>query len=59
MVIFLDGDKENFSIENLACVPLRYFAIMARNKWHGKGGITKTAVKWCRLHFAINDVDEE
>ena len=59
MVVFLDGDKENFSIENLACVPLRYFAIMARNKWHGKGEITKTAVKWCGLHFAINDVEED
>lgn len=59
MVIFLDGNKENFSIENLACVPLRYATIMARNKWHGKGEITKTAMKWCELHFAIKEIGED
>ena len=51
-VIFLDGDHENFNIENLAAIPLQYVMMMNRNGWiKGNAELTKTAVKLCQLHY--------
>lgn len=51
-VIFLDGDHENFNIENLAAIPLQYVVMMNRNGWiKGNAELTKTAVKLCQLHY--------
>lgn len=51
-VIFLDGDHENFNIENLAAIPLQYVVMMNRNGWiKGNTELTKTAIKLCELHY--------
>lgn len=51
-VIFLDGDHENFNIENLAAIPLQYVVMMNRNGWiKGNPELTKTAIKLCELHY--------
>lgn len=51
-VIFLDGDHENFNIENLAAIPLQYVVMMNRNGWiKGNTKLTKTAIKLCELHY--------
>lgn len=51
-VIFLDGDHENFNIENLAAIPSQYVVMMNRNGWiKGNTELTKTAIKLCELHY--------
>lgn len=51
-VIFLDGDHENFNIENLAAIPLQCVVMMNRNGWiKGNTELTKTAIKLCELHY--------
>lgn len=51
-VIFLDGNHENFSPENLMAIPLQYVMMMNRNGWiKGNAELTKTAVKLCQLHY--------
>lgn len=51
-VIFLDGNHENFNIENLAAIPLQYVVMMNRNGWiKGNPELTKTAIKLCELHY--------
>ena len=50
-VIQLDGNKHNFSIDNLKSVPLKYMVMLNRNKWLGKGEISKTALLYCELHY--------
>lgn len=56
MVIFLDGNRENWNIENLYCIDRRISAIMAANKWYTSSREhTLTAIKWCELHYALKD----
>lgn len=51
-VIFLDGNHENFSPENLMAIPLQYVMMMNRNGWiKGNPELTKTAIKLCELHY--------
>lgn len=59
MICFLDCNKENFSIENLCCIDRRISAILARNKWYSDNPeITLTAIKWCELHYALQDCSQ-
>ena len=56
-VVFLDGDKTNFDLDNLYCVDLGVMAVMNRNKWFTDSREnTLTAIKWCELHFALKGV---
>lgn len=51
-IIFLDGNHENFSPENLMAIPLQYVVMMNRNGWiKGNTELTKTAIKLCELHY--------
>lgn len=51
-IIFLDGNHENFSPENLMAIPLQYVVMMNRNGWiKGNAELTKTAIKLCELHY--------
>lgn len=50
-VIHLDGDRLNCNIENLKSVPLKYMPMLNRNKWLGKGEISKTALLLCELKY--------
>lgn len=55
-ILFLDGNKKNFNIDNLVCVPLKYICVMAANKWQFKNfEITKTAIKWCELFYSLKE----
>lgn len=55
-IVFLDGDRTNFDLDNLYCVDLRIMAVMNRNKWFTDNREnTLTAIKWCELHFALKD----
>lgn len=55
LLIFLDGNKMNCTLENLACVPLTWMRILNQNGWlNGDAEVTKTALKWCELHYAIS-----
>ena len=55
-IIFLNGDKRDYSEENLACIPTKYMALM--NKYHLKSEnpkITQTAIKWCELKTTLDN----
>jgi len=57
-IIFLDGDKENYSIDNLCCIPIKFMSIMNRNGWvAGNKEVTLAAIKWCYLHYALEEID--
>lgn len=54
MVIFLNQNKEDCSIENLYAVDKRINAVMVKNKWYTfSREHTMTAIKWCELHFVL------
>lgn len=55
-IICLDGDPMNCEPDNLYCLPIKYRAILSRNKWYFKDAqLTLAAIKWCELHFAIKE----
>lgn len=54
MVCFLDGNTENFDIDNLYCIDRKISAVMSSNQWWSKDREhTLTAIKWCELHYAL------
>lgn len=50
-IIQLDGNKNNFDLNNLAKVHTKNMIMLNRNKWLGKGEISKTALLYCELHY--------
>lgn len=55
IVVNLDGDKENCSIENLMIIHRRISAKMSINKfWSENRDITKTGILACQLEDALN-----
>lgn len=54
MICFLDGDTDNFNLDNLYCIDRTISAIMSKNKWwtHDKE-LTLTAIKWCELYNTL------
>lgn len=54
-VIFLNGDRTDYSEENLVAVPLKYMPMLNRNHWiEGDAELTKTALKYCELFYEVN-----
>lgn len=54
MICFLDNDRNNFNIENLYMIDRKISAIMSSNRWWSTDPqLTKTAILWCKLHYAI------
>lgn len=50
MVIFLDCDRKNFSLENLYAIDRKISAQLAKNGWYSKNPeLTKTAIRYCEL----------
>lgn len=50
-LIFLDGDKTNCDISNLALIPKGYITLMMKYKLKSSSKvITETAIKWCELY---------
>lgn len=55
-VIFLDGNRQNFDIGNLYCIPTKYMILMNRNNWcteHPE--VTLAAIKYCELHYELQE----
>lgn len=57
-VIHIDGDKSNYSVENLMAVTHKEHAILTANGWHASGEITRTGAMWARLAILINNEGE-
>ena len=56
MVCFLDGNTENFDIDNLYPIDRKISAVMSANQWWTKDREhTLTAIKWCELHYALKE----
>ena len=54
VIVFLNSDKTDFSIENLYCISRKISTIMVTNGWFTDSREhTLTAIKWCELHFAL------
>lgn len=59
MVCFLDGNPQNFDLDNLYPIDRRISAIMSKNQWWTDSKEhTLTAIKWCELHYAIKEVKD-
>lgn len=52
-VIQIDGNKNNFELSNLVKVSKQYMLMLNRNNWLGKDEISKTAIKYCELHYKL------
>lgn len=58
VVIFLNGDKTDFSAENLYCVDRKIHGVMCLNRWYTESREhTLTAIKWCELQYAIKNIN--
>ena len=61
IIVFLDGNKQNFEPSNLAAIPRKYSSIMTKNNfWSDFSEITKSGIKWCELYDALskeNNID--
>ena len=58
MICFLDGDTDNFDLDNLYCIDRKIAAIMSSHKWWTDSrDLTLTAIKWCELFYAIKEVN--
>lgn len=56
MIVFLDKDKTNFELENLAIVTRAVHVRMCQNRWYSENQIlTKTALSICKLDECIKD----
>lgn len=55
-VIHIDGDQENFDLNNLLAVNRKEHAILSAHRWHGKGDITKTGVKYAKLTLKLKEM---
>lgn len=56
-VVFLNGDKNDFSKENLYAVPSRWMAMLNTNGWlRGDRELALTGIRYCELFYAVQDV---
>lgn len=56
IIIQLDGDKSNFDLDNLYCIPQKYVPLMNKNHWYTDSREhTLSAIKWCELYYALKE----
>ncbi len=55
-VIFIDGNRRNFNLDNLRCVPKKIMNQLNLNSWTGKDEITQCGIKWCELFYTLKEV---
>ncbi|MCK9526077.1 MAG: HNH endonuclease [Limnochordia bacterium] len=54
IIVFLDGDRNNFDLDNLYCTSKKITTPMIRNNWFSDNReMTLTAIKWCELFYAM------
>lgn len=55
-IIFLDGNRNNFSLDNLYCADTRALLYLMRNKmWYPENGcLTLSAIKWAELKVVLS-----
>lgn len=59
MVCFLDGNPQNFDLDNLYPIDRKISAVMSKNRWWTDSRErTLTAIKWCELFYAIKKVKD-
>lgn len=59
MVCFLDGNHENFSLDNLYPIDRKISAVMSKNGWWTDNKeLTLAAIRWCELYYAIKSFQE-
>lgn len=59
-VIFLDGNTENFAIDNLYPIDRRISATMSKYGWWSKEReSTLAAIKWCELYYTMKGATDE
>jgi len=58
VLVFLDGDKHNCDISNLACVPFNYLGYLSRFGISRSSSplVTKTQIAWCDLQEQIRKI---
>lgn len=60
MTIFLDGNPDNISRENMAVVNLKTFALMNNNGWlNSHKDIVEAGLLWCRLLGVLEGENDE
>lgn len=60
LVVHLDGNKQNCSIENLCIIDRKTNMLMNNNKWFStNANVTLTAIMWCKLYFALKQSRKE
>lgn len=53
-IIYLDGDRSNWSIDNLREVPIQYLGMLDKNGLRSKHPVvTEAGILWCDLQVAI------
>lgn len=59
MVCFLDGNTQNFDLDNLYPIDRKISAVMSNNQWWTDSKEhTLTAIKWCELFYAIKNLKD-
>lgn len=59
-VIFLDGNTENFDLDNLYPIDRRISATMSKYGWWSKEReSTLAAIKWCELYYTMKGATDE
>jgi len=60
MVVFLDGNYENLSLDNLYCTDRKVSMILSSNRWWSENKeLTLTAIKWAELFYTIKNKKEK
>lgn len=59
IIVFLDGDSTNVTLDNMVCVKQKVHARMAKNRWFfHEPELTRTAIRWCEHLCAIKDFEK-
>lgn len=59
MVCFLDGNRENLSLDNLYAIDRRISAILSQFGWWSKDrDITLAAIKYAELYYSVKDAKD-
>ena len=55
-VLFLDGNKENFDIDNLALVDIHVASVLRSYNANGRGEFTKRAIEYISVENEIRKI---